>query len=160
MKDYAEHGNRKHGEAKSGTKQPSSEYTAWDRMIQRCENPKHHAYHNYGGRGISICKKWRNSYEAFLADVGRRPSSKHSLDRIKNNQGYKPSNVRWATAKQQQRNTRTNRVLKFRDKALCVSEWAERLGTTKLVILNRLRLGWSIERTLTEPVAKRKRRST
>ena len=150
----------KHGEAKSGSKQPSPEYTAWDRMIQRCENPKHHAYHNYGGRGISICKKWRHNFPAFLKDVGRKPSPDHSLDRIKNNQGYKPSNVRWATRKEQRRNSRQNRFLRFRGERLCVVEWTERLGMTRLVILNRLRLGWSVKRTLSEPVIKRPRRST
>lgn len=82
----------------------TSEYSSWHHMKDRCLNPKHHAYKSYGGRGIRICKRWINSFFCFLKDVGTKPSPSHSLDRINNNKGYFPRNVRWATPKQQANN--------------------------------------------------------
>lgn len=84
----------------------SPEYAAWANMRDRCRNPNNHAYKNYGGRGIKVCKRW-DKYENFLSDMGRRPSSKHSLDRYPDNDGdYKKSNCRWATVKEQGNNRR------------------------------------------------------
>jgi hypothetical protein len=82
------------------------EYEIWRSMIKRCENPNHHAYARYGGRGINVHPEWRTSFAAFLRDVGRRPSQDLSLDRINNDGDYEPGNVRWATAKQQANNRR------------------------------------------------------
>jgi hypothetical protein len=79
-------------------------------MIQRCEQPTHIGYKDYGGRGITVCKRWRESYAAFLADMGRKPSLKHSIDRYPDNDGdYEPGNCRWATAKEQSANQRARR---------------------------------------------------
>lgn len=92
-----------HGEACRANVTP--EYVAWCAMIQRCEYPKHDRWHRYGGRGITICAEWRNSYEAFLAHVGRRPTPSHSIDRYPNPDGnYEPGNVRWATRSEQAKN--------------------------------------------------------
>jgi hypothetical protein len=75
-------------------------------MIRRCENPNDQAYPRYGGRGITVCPEWRADFAAFLRDVGRRPNPELSIDRIDNDRGYEPGNVRWATAKQQANNRR------------------------------------------------------
>ena len=91
--------NFKHGES-SG----SAEYDAWLHMRQRCLNPKSRVYERYGGRGITICERWLDSFEAFLADMGRKPSARRSLDSIDNNGDYEPGNCRWATARQQNGN--------------------------------------------------------
>jgi hypothetical protein len=102
---------RKHGEAIART----SEYKTWDSMRHRC---RHKARADYGGRGIMVCKRW-DSFENFLADMGRRPSKQHSLDRINNDGNYEPDNCRWATKKQQAENRRKfGRIEKFEDKEL------------------------------------------
>lgn len=94
-----------HGHARSGRKTP--EYKTWCRMITRCENPKHEKFPYYGGRGISVCARWRHDFKAFLADVGLRPSAAHSIDRYPDNNGhYEPGNVRWATRSKQMQNRR------------------------------------------------------
>lgn len=84
----------------------SPEYYVWSAMIQRCHNPKTTGYHNYGGRGISVCPEWRGSFLKFFNSVGARPSNKHSIDRINNDGNYEPGNVRWATRREQNLNTR------------------------------------------------------
>lgn len=90
---------------KSIPRSRTPEYSSWASMIRRCTNEKAFAYHRYGGRGITVCKRWLNSFENFLSDMGLRPSIKHSLDRINNDGNYEPSNCRWATIDQQMANT-------------------------------------------------------
>jgi len=85
------------------------EYKCWQQIKARCLNPNHIAYAEYGGRGITISSSWENDFQAFLAHVGERPSSKHSLDRIKNELGYEPGNVCWATKEEQNNNRRAHR---------------------------------------------------
>lgn len=103
--------NRTHGDASATAERVAPEYVSWANMIQRCTNAKHPKYPDYGGRGITVCDRWRNSYREFLADVGRRPSPQHTLDRFPDvNGNYEPSNVRWADPVQQANNRRPRRV--------------------------------------------------
>jgi hypothetical protein len=81
-------------------------YVAWDSMKQRCLNPKNAAYKNYGARGITVCERWRGSFELFLADMGARPSPQHTIERLNNDRGYEPGNCCWATRSEQNRNQR------------------------------------------------------
>lgn len=97
--------SRVHGESNAND---TPEHRAWHSAISRCHNPNSQSFHSYGARGISVCDKWRNSYTAFLADMGRRPTSAHSLERVNNDGGYSPENCRWATPAEQSRNQRRN----------------------------------------------------
>ena len=131
------------------------EYQAWRHMIRRCEVSNKHDYHRYGGRGIKGCQRWRESFEAFLSDMGKKPSVNHSLDRIDNDKGYSPDNCRWATADEQNNNKSTNRRLTFNGRTLTVAQWAREIGITSIALQGRLHKGWTIEHALTEPARKR-----
>jgi hypothetical protein len=97
----------KHGDTAGG--RIAVEHKCWASMKARCLNPSALNFKHYGGRGITVCDEWVDDYEAFLAHVGRRPSSQHSLDRVDNERGYEPGNVRWATKTEQARNRRPRR---------------------------------------------------
>lgn len=103
----------------------SKEYQAWDAMIQRCTNSKSVHYSDYGGRGIKVCDRWLNDFESFLADMGKKPSDKHSLDRFPNvNGNYEKSNCRWALWHQQCRNKRSNVWIEYNGERKIISDWA------------------------------------
>src|SRR6185369_8477317 len=126
--------------------------------IDRCENPNNPSYKRYGARGISVCRAWRTSFLAFLADMGRKPSPRHSVERDDGDGNYEPGNCRWATPKEQARNRRDNVVLAHKGRVACVGEWAEITGLPSHVIRNRLRDGWETTRILTTPKEARRPR--
>lgn len=151
LRDEMSQSRTTHGHSRAG--QWSPEYQAWRSMRKRCLNKNHRQFDLYGGRGIRVCARW-SSFENFYADMGVRPSGYHSLDRYPDQNGnYEPTNCRWATDIQQNRNKRTNIMVEFRGKSVCLAEAAESVGLSYDSVRNRIvRLGWSPERALTEPI--------
>lgn len=128
------------------------EYTVWCAMVQRCTNCKDDAFINYGGRGIKVCDRWRNSFADFLADMGERPSAAHSIERLNNDGHYEPNNVLWATVVRQANNKRSNVRVAYLGRTQTVAEWCRELGLRPFTVYNRLNhCGWSPERALTTP---------
>jgi hypothetical protein len=115
-------------------------------MIERCTKKDHHAYHHYGGRGITVCEEWLDSFQNFYRDMGE--SNGKSLDRIDNNKGYSKDNCRWATREEQSNNTRRTKLLTYKGKTLGVSQWSRKLGIPTSTIWNRLIRGWDDKETL------------
>ncbi|HRI77588.1 MAG TPA: hypothetical protein PLX33_11460 [Alphaproteobacteria bacterium] len=137
----------KHGHNKrSGA---SATYRTWNAMRQRCENPKNQKFPQYGGRGVSVCRRWK-SFELFLLDMGERPDGT-TIDRIDGEKGYSPKNCRWATPKQQQRNVKSNVNITLRGETRTLSEWAECLGISASTLRYRLARGWTDEQITSTP---------
>lgn len=128
-------------------------YATWEHMIDRCTNPNNKRYSDYGGRGIVVCERWRK-FECFMQDMGERPDG-CTLDRIDVNGNYEPSNCRWATPKEQQRNLRSNHLVDVNGEPVTISEAAELTGMNHEVIRSRLRRGWSTDESLARPVVSR-----
>jgi|SRR3954463_6532156 len=126
-------------------------FRSWDGMLQRCTNPKAPDYDRYGGRGITVCEAWRDSFNQFLIDMGTRPEGM-TLDRIDTDKGYEPRNCRWATGKTQQRNRRMMPKLTHDGVTQTFSDWAEATGIPAKVLLWRFRNGWNAEKSLTTPI--------
>jgi hypothetical protein len=139
----------------------TSEYGIWNMMKQRCANPNVPTFKRYGGRGISVCDVWRDSFEAFYRDMGPRPTAFHSIDRIDNDGNYCPENCRWATQPEQGLNTSKNRRVSYRGEALTVGEWARRASVKRLTLHQRLARGWPIENAISgvRPSGQKKTRS-
>lgn len=119
-------------------------YTSWRGLFDRCLNPENPAYENYGGRGISICDRWRfgeggiHPFRCFMSDMGEKPSPKHSIDRIDVDGNYEPSNCRWADAKTQARNKRETLFATIEGETLPLAEWADRAGVDYLTFYSRI----------------------
>lgn len=136
----------------------TTEYQIWAGMKQRCLNPLDANYKNYGARGIKVCQRWLDSFENFIADVGKRPVG-YSLDRIDNNGPYAPENCRWATPKQQAENRRKHqtyvhpntRFITFNNQTKTITQWARSVGLgSGRALVNRIDRGWPLEKALTE----------
>jgi hypothetical protein len=152
-----DHGNVTHGYARVGPK--PAEYITWTLMKQRCGNPKGQNFKYYGGRGITVCARWRNDFASFLADMGPKPTREHTIDRINNDGGYwcghaecpdcgpaaRACNCRWATKSEQVRNSRKTHLVTALGETMSIAAWSKRSGIKDRTIARRLRLGWSDE---------------
>lgn len=142
--------NIKHGRAMGDSRR--GEYEAWRGAKNRCYNPKHKRYARYGGRGIEMDARWREDFNAFLADMGMRPSPKHTLDRIDNDGPYSPDNCRWATRKRQNRNRSTCMMVKYQGRKMSLVDACELAGVPYSRVNARIStLGWDFERAITQP---------
>lgn len=137
------------------------EYRAWGSMLTRCYNPKAQNYYNYGAKGVTVCDEWRDSFLTFICDMGRAPTTAHSLDRKDRTLPYGPTNCRWATAVEQARNQSQNTLLSVFGETKCMSEWAEdpRCVVTYFSLQKRILMGWNPERAITQPRRNYSRRS-
>lgn len=126
------------------------EYRVWIAIKSRCFNRSTAGYKNYGGRGIKVCDRWKDSFENFHADMGDRPEGM-TLERIDNDGDYCPENCRWATRKEQANNRRTNKTYTYKGKTLNMKQWAEHLGVSYDLIKNRLKRGWGVKRAFETP---------
>ncbi|EKD89559.1 MAG: hypothetical protein ACD_33C00045G0026 [uncultured bacterium] len=120
-------------------------YKNWSDIIQRCNNPNNPAYIYYGARGIKICDKWLQSFEAFYTDMGVKPSSHHSIDRKDNNGNYEPNNCKWSTQEEQCNNKSNNVILNYKGKKYTISQLAKEYNISYSKLHQRLRCGWSLE---------------
>lgn len=142
----------KHGGTVGGVHTP--EYASWHSMIQRCTNPNNRRWNRYGGRGITVCQRWLDSFAAFFEDMGPRPVDM-SLERKHNDRGYNPENCEWALRSKQARNTSRNRFFTHDGVTLCLDDWVARTGIAHATLHHRLSI-WPVEKALTEPVRGRK----
>ena len=167
--------NLRHGAVKScgclrsnqGGGHETPEYDSWRNMKARCYSPRYHGYHLYGGRGITICERWRTSFVNFLADMGPKPFPEATIDRYPDQNGpYSPENCRWATRLEQGQNTRKVRLLTYNGETMCLRAWARRLGITHRTLTLRINRGlppekvFSTEHYFSPPPKKRARTVT
>jgi hypothetical protein len=141
---------KRHGATVSNDGKKTREYSIWRGMKTRCLNPNHSSYAKYGAKGITVCSRWIESFNAFLSDMGECPEG-FSIDRIDNHGGYEPGNCRWANRTTQAQNRDTVKWLTFDGETLCISDWAKRFGVTDSAISYRLNRGWTVEKTLATP---------
>ena len=136
-----------HGQSNTPT------YRSWRGMLNRCRNPNSTQFGRYGSRGISVCDRWLTDFAAFVEDVGERPSSLHSIERINNDGNYEPGNCRWATMVEQENNKSSNVIVTYRGERMTVSQAWRRAGLiiSKGTLTSRLSLGWPIERAVETP---------
>lgn len=147
-KKCGDESRRRHGHCPF--RKPSPEYRTWQGMIARCANPRSAYFSNYGGRGIKVCDRWLRSFDAFIADMGPRPSGL-TIERIDNDGNYEPGNCRWATRTEQNRNSRNCHKLALNGVVMTTAEWARKLAVRSSLLRGRIHRGWSDERVLTEP---------
>mgnify|MGYP001097323176 CR=1 FL=1 len=129
-------------------------YRIWGAMISRCSRKTDINYHNYGGRGITVCDKWK-TFQGFWDDMKEGYSDNLSIDRLNNNKGYYKENCRWATREEQDNNTCRSRKITFMGETQTLTQWAYELNMNPKTLDFRFRNGWSVERALTTPVDKK-----
>lgn len=133
----------------------SPTYLSWQRMKSRCLNPNAVDFTRYGGRGIRVCERWKQSFESFLADIGERPDGMQ-IDQIDNNGHYEPSNCRWVTKKQNARNRSSNVLLTVDGVTRTATEWGEETGLGSAAVIRRAKAGWSPEKAVKTPLQRGK----
>lgn len=139
-------GNLIHG------KYTSSEYSSWLCMKSRCLNTNDTNYSNYGGRGITICNEWINSFEQFYKDLGKKPNNKYTLERIDTNGNYVKNNCKWSTRQNQSNNRRNTKFITYKNKTKPLTIWCAELNIKPSTIRGRLRKGLSIEDAFETPI--------
>lgn len=132
-------------------KRRAPEYSVWAGIKKRCMNKKCHKYADYGGRGIQICERWRNSFVAFLEDMGPRPSTDHSIERKNNDGNYDPGNCHWATRQEQGCNKRNNRLFTFYGKVMPLAQWCRIAQINPETVTTRIKRGWSEKKAFWTP---------
>lgn len=147
QREYAQNRSRTHGRSHT------AEYATWAGMKRRCYCETSEDFHHYGGRGITVCDRWFDSFQNFYEDIGPKPTPKHSIDRIDNNGNYEPSNCRWATQRDQVLNRRPRPLkdsdyLEYQGTRLPISEWAAKLRLRLETIKCRIRAGWTTEQII------------
>jgi hypothetical protein len=140
----------RHGEARSAGRTP--EWQTWRNMMRRCYE-QCTSYAQYGAKGVRVCSRWHR-YEDFLADMGRKPSSQHTIDRLDNSKGYSPSNCRWATQAEQNRNKSNCVFLVFNGERRVLAEWARIRGLNEGTLRSRISKGLSIQDALDTKVGR------
>lgn len=132
------------------------EFHTWEGIIKRCTNPKAIGFKRYAGRGITICDEWRHDFMAFYNHVGKKPTSKHTIERINNNLGYKPGNIKWATRQEQANNTRRNHNITLHSWTMNVTQWAKFIGVKQGTISERINhYNWPPAKAIFQPVKHR-----
>jgi hypothetical protein len=126
-------------------------YAVWFNMRARCHRPRHREFKNYGARGIVVCDRWRDSLQAFVADMWPPPSSEHEIDRIDNDGPYAPENCRWATRLEQMNNQRKSRFIEWRGERRTISQWSRIVGLHQAALRERIKVGWPVELAMTTP---------
>lgn len=128
-------------------------YKEWRRMKERCSLKTADNYEDYGGRGITVCPEWRDSFETFLNwSMANGYQDDLTIERIDNDGPYSPENCRWATKEEQANNKRNNRLITFNGRTQTLAQWAREIGIRRDTLRKRLESGWSLDRALTEPI--------
>ena len=139
------HRARAGGACSNGKRTP--EYRSWQEMKRRCYNPNYPDYHLYGGRGITVCERWRELFLRFLADMGPKPFPEATIDRYPDQNGpYSPDNCRWASKMEQSQNSRKARMLTYNGETMCLRAWARKLGITHRTLSVRLAKDWPLDK--------------
>jgi len=123
-------------------------YASWRSAKDRCYSKNHEHYDRYGGRGITMCDRWRYSFDNFLKDMGERPSKDYTLERIDNNVGYCPDNCKWASRREQANNRKGNHLITYNEETMTVSELARRYNIKVGNVFASLRRGWDIDKII------------
>jgi hypothetical protein len=137
--------NRRKIRPKNHGMSSTNEYRIWSDIKTRTTNSRHRSSMHYKHRGITMCKRWSESFMAFYRDMGPRPSPSHTVERLNNDKGYSPSNCTWATMDEQAKNKRNNVLLTIGSETHCVAEWSRISGTPKTTIFARINRGWPPE---------------